>query len=45
MIRRAGGTAEFVHVDVGDEDGVRDMVGFTVRISADLTMRTTMPGS
>jgi len=31
MIRRAGGTADFVHVDVGDEDGVRDMVGFTVR--------------
>jgi NAD(P)-dependent dehydrogenase (short-subunit alcohol dehydrogenase family) len=30
MIRRAGGTAEFVYVDVGDEDGVRDMVGFTV---------------
>lgn len=30
MIRRDGGTAEFVHVDVGDEDGVRNMVDFTV---------------
>jgi NAD(P)-dependent dehydrogenase (short-subunit alcohol dehydrogenase family) len=30
MIRRDGGKAEFVHVDVGDEDGVRDMVDFTV---------------
>jgi NAD(P)-dependent dehydrogenase (short-subunit alcohol dehydrogenase family) len=31
MIRRDGGTAEFVHVDVGDEDGVRELIEFTVR--------------
>lgn len=30
MIQRAGGTADFVHVDVGDEDGVRDLVDHTV---------------
>ncbi|MGZ5397435.1 MAG: SDR family NAD(P)-dependent oxidoreductase [Mycobacterium sp.] len=30
MIRRDGGTSEFVHVDVGIEDGVRQLVEFTV---------------
>ncbi len=30
MILREGGKAEFVHVDVGDENGVREMVDFTV---------------
>lgn len=29
-IRAAGGKAEFVHVDVGDPDGVRETVEFTV---------------
>jgi NAD(P)-dependent dehydrogenase (short-subunit alcohol dehydrogenase family) len=30
LVRAAGGVAEFVQVDVGDADGVREMVDFTV---------------